>query len=245
MEALIAKFAEAAHFIEDEIYGKLLPARMQAIEVYASYGGGAVPFGFLVKETEDRKFFAVYEPHAEIVRWLFKRYRELCGNLGKLGRECREPGKAFPAFSGVEKIPYVALPFDGNGYPIRTRFALISTLTNPAYLGWYVYNGVIVSKEAHERIVSMDDFLYAFSRLSPVTLDGEVNEDKPKVDRRYGAACDALLEGILENDGKSVYVMAHDQAYMARTNNDEWKSTELAVPVAFLTLNLLKCSFPR
>jgi len=46
MDALIVKFVEAAHFIEDEIYGKLIPAKMQAVEVYASYGGGAVPFGF-------------------------------------------------------------------------------------------------------------------------------------------------------------------------------------------------------
>ena len=81
MDSLIEKFAEAARFIEEEIHGKLLLAKYQAIEDNHSYSGGSVPFGFVVKETEDRKFFIVYPPHAEKIIFIYKRYRELNGNL--------------------------------------------------------------------------------------------------------------------------------------------------------------------
>ena len=89
MDALIDKFKEAATFIDEVIHGKLLPAKMQAIEESHSYGGHAVPMGYYVvaDELDERKSYAVYEPHAVIIRWLFRRYREVNGNLGKLGRE--------------------------------------------------------------------------------------------------------------------------------------------------------------
>ena len=80
----------------------------------------------------------------------------------------------------------------------------------------------------------MDDFLYAYNRLSPVTLDGQENTSKPKQDRRKGMACDALLENILESDGDPVYVMARNQTYTAKTNNDGWKTIELVAPVSLI-----------
>jgi len=236
MDALLDKFAEAARFIDEVVHGKLIPAKMQAIEESQSYGGHCIPMGFYVEEDEDgeRKYYVVYEPHAKIIRWLFKRYRELNGNLGKLGREVRAMNLTFPPFAGLETIPHVALRWTGNGYGLRTRGGLISILTNPAYIGYYIYDGVLISKKAHDAIVDMDDFLYAYSRLSPVTLDGQKNTAKPELDRRYGVACDALLENILESDGNPVYVMAGNQTYTAKTNADGWKSIELVAPVSLI-----------
>lgn len=236
MDALMDKFAEAARFIDEVVQGKLIPAKMQAIEDAQSYGGHCVPMGFYVAEDklEERKYYVIYEPHAKIVRWLFKRYRELGGNLGKLGREIRVMNLTFPPFAGLETIPHVALRWTGNGYALRTRGGLISILTNPAYIGYYIYDGVLISKKAHDGIVDMDDFLYAYSRLSPVTLDGQENTAKPKLDRRQGVACDALLENILKSDGAPVYVMAGNQTYTAKTNADGWKTTELVAPVSLI-----------
>lgn len=231
MDALREDFKQAAFYLR-HIYEKMIPAKLQAIEEDASYGGGAVPPGYVVVgEKGERKYYVVYEPHAKVIRWLFKRFRELGGNLPRLGRECREKGVAFPAFSGIEKIPCVALRFDGTGYPLKTRDALESILTNPVYIGWYVYSGVVVSKEAHDAIVPLDDFMYAYNHLSTTTLDGEVNEQNPKTDRRYGVSCDALLEGILESDGNPVYVIAYNQVYKVLPYNDGWTVTQLALPV--------------
>ncbi len=231
MDALIDKFAEAARFIDEVIHGKLLPARLQAIEDAVSYGGHAVPFGYIVIEDEDRKYYVVYEPHAQLIRWLFKRYRELGGNLGKLGRELTAINFMFPAFTGIERIPHVAIKWNGQGYPLQQRGGLVYVLTNPAYIGWYVFNNVLISKQAHDAIVDMDDFMFAYNRLSAYTLEGEVNENKPKIDRRYGMACDALLENILESNSEPMYVMAYNQSYTARAHTDGWQNTNLVASV--------------
>jgi DNA invertase Pin-like site-specific DNA recombinase len=231
MDALREDFKQAAFYLR-HIYEKMIPAKYQAIEDDHSYGGGAVPFGFIVAETAERKFFVVYEPHAEIIRWLFKRFREVGGSLARLGREVHAMGISFPAFTGIEKIPHVALDFHNGGYPLRTREALHSILTNPVYIGWYVYNGVIISKQAHDPIVPLDGFMYAYTCLSPTTLDGQPNEHRPAVDRRMRKNVNALLDGILRNNDNAVYVM--DKSYLASVNNNGWKTAVLAVPVALI-----------
>jgi hypothetical protein len=238
-QALIEKFEEAANYIDETVHGKLLPAKRRAIEEDKSHGGHAVPVGFVLAEEEidherTRKYYLPYEPHAELVRWLYRRYRELNGNLGRLLHELRSIGFMFPAFSGIKKIPHMGLPFDEQrkGYIIKTRDGLTSILTNPAYIGWYVYNGVVVSRQAHAPIVSHVDFAYARARLAPTDLNGEPNENKPQVNRRsYKTERKALLEGVIASDGLPVYAIASRGAYVARNNAGD-HSTELVVPIA-------------
>ena len=221
-------------FIEDIIKGKLIAAKHRHIQYDVSYAGNAVPFGFVVldmgNETADRKFYTIYEPHASLIRWLFKRFREPGGNLPLLGRELAQTNFAFPPFD-VGIPVHVALTASADGsYPLRTRAALISILTNKAYIGYYEYAGVLVSSEAHEPIVSMDDFIYAYERLSGTTLDGEVQERKPR-ERRYSATT-ALLDGVVRSGDLPVYVIRGK--YEAKDDANGFTRTELAIPVDML-----------
>ena len=236
MDSLVQEFMAAANFIEQEIHGKLLLAKYQAIEDTLSYSGGSVPFGFAVKETEDRKYFIVYPPHAEKILFIYKRYRELNGNLPRLGRELQAQGFTFPAFDlellrslGVERAPYVTLKYKNGGYLCHTREALISILTNTAYIGWLVYGNVVFSTEAHEAIVSRDDFDYAFSRLSSTNLDGTENENKPKHVRSRYTSAQGLVETLLTCNGHPCYAM--NGTYMVRELKGKWNSTTLSVPI--------------
>jgi len=230
MDALREEFKQAAFYLR-HVYEKVNPARLQAIELGESYGGHAIPMGYIVVGPKGDRHYQIYQPHAELVKWLSKRFKELGGNLGKLGRELQAMRFTFPPFEDVEEIPHVGLRYvEGVGYPLQTRGGLISILTNPAYLGWYVYNGVIISKTAHDPIVDYDLFMYAYSRLSATTLEGEVNENKPKIERRF-VDVPALLDGVLESDGTPVYPMAHSKTYVARTYADGWKSSELVVGI--------------
>jgi DNA invertase Pin-like site-specific DNA recombinase len=234
MDLLIDKFAEAARFLEEELDGKLLPAKMVAIEEKHSYGGHSLPMGYILEEAEDRKYYVIYEPHAKLIRWLFKRYRELCGNMGKLGRELNAMKFAFPPFEGVDKVPHVGLRRNQQGcYPIVSRAGLVSILTNPAYIGWYVFNEVIISKEAHKAIVDLDDFMYAYERLSSVTLDGQPNENKPKVERRTASKV-ALLDGLLVSKvGENILpVYVIDNTYMSRQYGEtDWETSDFVLSV--------------
>ncbi len=240
MDALMSDFAAAARFIEEEVQGKLVLAKNQAVEDNVSYGGGSVPFGYVVKTTEDRKFFVVYLPHAEKIRYIYKRYKELNFNLPRLGRELQAQGFAFPEFDmeqlrklGVERKPYVTLRYRNGGYPCYTREALLSILTNPAYIGWYCYAGAIISGEAHEAIVDRADFEEAFQTLSPINLDGSENTNKPKIKRRYGQYR-GLVEEILTCNGNPCYAMKY--GYEVREKHGNWNWTSLTVPVSLIDM---------
>jgi DNA invertase Pin-like site-specific DNA recombinase len=234
-EGLREEFRQAAFYLK-HIYEKVNPAKLQAVQYGMSYGGGAIPMGYLVKAEPGRKFFVVYEPHAEKIRYLFKRFRELNGNLARLGRELVATGFCFPAFEDGVPVPKnMRLYFDDqlNGYVMKTRKGLAGILSNPVYLGWYVYSGVVISKTAHEPIVPYDDFLYAFNRLSPYTLDGEERE-KISVPRTY-QTMPALLEDVLTGNGVKAYVIG--TMYRAMRGGDYLDSdnyTELNVPVKII-----------
>jgi DNA invertase Pin-like site-specific DNA recombinase len=230
-EGLRAEFAQAAHELK-RIY-KMNEARFQAVENGLSYGGGAVPLGYIIREEPGRKFFVPYEPHAEKIRYLFRRFRELGGNLARLGRELVATGFCFSVFDDAALHAQKIRLYDEthNAYVIKTRTGLTGMLTNPVYLGWYVYGDVVVSKTAHEAIVPYDDFLYAYNRLSPYTLDGEENTSRPTRNRTFQTT-PALLEGILTGNGYKTHIMGRLYRAMKRDDHlDRDNHTEINVPV--------------
>ena len=119
-EGLREEFKQAAYQLK-HIYEKVNPAKLLAVKYGMSYGGGAVPMGYIVQEEPGRKFFVIYEPHAEKIRYLFKRFRELNGNLSRLGRELVATGFCFPAFEDVKHSQKIRLHLDDNlnGYEGR------------------------------------------------------------------------------------------------------------------------------
>ena len=240
MEALRTEF-EYSQKALDQSYEKMNPARQEAV-LSGSYAGHAVPIGFIVVGEKGAKKYAVYEPHAKLIRWLFKRYRQLDGNLGRLGRELAIADFHRDALRAIgADIPHIGLRHDAQGYRLQSRDGLTGVLTNRAYLGWYVYNatseesrvfqGEYINKESHSAIVDLDDFLFAYNRLSAVTLDGTPNENKPKVNRLYGVGCQALLENIVESNGTPCYAMSTTQTYVARLYNNGFKLPELVVGI--------------
>jgi hypothetical protein len=232
-KALADDFQAAADYIDDHIKGVVIAAKNFHIETDTSYGGGYVPFGYLVegmglKMKGLRKFYRIYEAHARLVRWLFRRFRELGGNLPLLARELKEIDFRFPPFE-PDITPYVALKSDPDGsYPLRTRDAIISILTNRAYIGQYVYGGVLVSETAHEPLIPIDDFMFAWDRLSNVSLDGSEQKERVQRERRYGGAT-ALLDGIVRSGENPVYVVS--DSYTARVMNDGFHRDDLVVSV--------------
>jgi len=225
----------AGAFIDEIIKGKLIAAKNRHIEYDFSYGGNFIPFGFTVvgmgDEQANRKFYQEYRPHAELVRWLFRRFKELGGNLPLLARELVQTDFRFPPFEkGI--AARVAMRADSDGsYPLRNRQTIISILTNRSYLGWYEYGGMLVSRTAHDAIVPLDDFIFAYESLTGTTIGGEPLEERKPRERRYGGAS-ALLDGVLHSGDAAVYVI--DSRYAVRPEINGFRHTELAVLVAAL-----------
>ena len=111
----------------------------------------------------------------------------------------------------------------------------MSILTNPVYVGMYLYKGVLLSREAHPAIVDMDTWLYAYDRLATKRLDGTPNENRPQAARRsYKNEHVALLKSLIWSDAYPVYPLVSKGTYVAKNNKSNPTgdhTTELVVPI--------------
>lgn len=234
---LQADFQASADYIQDHVLGTMVAARDYNVAENGAYGGNALPVGFQIVEDENGvKKYAEYTPHAEKIRWLFRRYRERNGNLPLLHRDLEAMNFRFPPLEPGVFAP-LKLEQDADGYYLLSnRDSIVYVLTNRAYIGTYEYGETSI-KNAHDVIVPMDDFMFAYERLSPVDLDG--NERKKKVtERRYGGS-KALLDGVLRCGNLPVYTF--DNRYIAQDANDGWIRALLAVEVSDIDAAFTAC----
>jgi DNA invertase Pin-like site-specific DNA recombinase len=210
----------AADYVTHHVRGRMLPARAQ-ISKRGLADGRRINVGYIVVDREryladgsdnpDWRRFVIYEPHAKVIRWLFRRLRQLSGNLRVLHREIEAWPFVFPYFEDPEYSRNINLTDNGKGYTL-TRQGLASILTNVVYIGRWYYKGV-VTENNHDPIVSDDDFWYAFNRLSSVTIEGEPRPRVATPPARYthdGAPpLEALLDGIVTGavEGMAVYAL--------------------------------------
>ena len=219
------KCEAAADYITDYVMARLLGAK-QRISERGGYDGRALAPGYIldrrekivadgteVKNDRYRKYI-VYEPHAEIVRWLYHRYMMLNGNLAHLIREIDAMPVLFPTFTSdvdSRNVSRLELKRVDGGYHI-TRRGLVSILTNVVYLGWWVYQGEVKIKDNHPAIIDEGLFWYAFNRLSLYTPEGEKNEQVKRTTRyqhKDASPSHALLKNIIGSELLgAVYVTA-------------------------------------
>jgi hypothetical protein len=178
------------------------------------YDGRFLVPGYIVDRSDpNKKKYIVYEPHARVIRWLFRRFLELDGNLARLCKEVERMPFLFPQFeSWVDsknisrfRIKEIAEgEYAGNYKPVRR--GLESILSNPVYIGWWIPIGGGVIKDNHEPIVDEGLFVYAHKQVSSFNLEGE--RQKPERATRWGSV-HALLKKVIKDDmGRTIYVSA-------------------------------------
>jgi Resolvase, N terminal domain len=210
------KCKEAGEFIRRQIKGWMHPARIRAAKQGYYAGMGDVSIGYIVDKNPKSptyNCFVVYEPHAEVVRYLFRRFMELCGDLSKFFRELVDEPVEFPAYPQEILNNYITKNRIMNYSlgKLRTRSALLSILTNRCYLGWRVVQGEVVSTNNHEAIVNETVFAYAFIKLTGCTLDGEpldVERENRRFYRDMTVTHEALLKDRLVSTNGTIHVNA-------------------------------------
>ena len=203
----------AAEYIPQHIKGVLLAARMRKARKGFYAGLGSIPAGYIVdydKHSPTYEKYIPYEPHAEVIRFIFQRYFELGGNILLLRRELNAMPVLFPQFGKeidrrtVSRFLLRKVP---GGYHL-SRPGLMYLLTNPIYIGWWIIQGDIISRQNHEPIIDREHeylFWYAFNRLSPYTTDGEENTKRETQPRRFYQKSTAQQTGLLKER-----ITAHD-----------------------------------
>jgi predicted site-specific integrase-resolvase len=215
IEQFRRKCEEAWNYLEGHVYGTMLAAKAELGKA-GRWEGGNLPPGYIPDRREkvegrrnpDYRLFIPYDPHAEVTRWLFDRFWELAGNVRALLREIARREILFPAFeSWVDKEIVAKMHctkvFDEKGeikgYTILSETGLRKLLSNPVYIGYWVYKGELISTENHTPLIDFHRFSYAFNQLSAVRLDGSENEEALARRNKYMKAYVGEKPAILKN----------------------------------------------
>ncbi len=201
---------QAANFIKNHLKKTVLAAK-DRVHVSGRYSGTSVTVGYIIDSMDKHnKKYTIYEPHAKVVRWIFKRFRELGGRVYDLGRELDRLPYVFPAIESGVQFKTKLLPKNG-GYVISYS-GLCGLLTNLKYIGWWTVGALdedghrhsnalqVVSRGNHPAIVDESDFWYAFNALSPTDIEGNIAESSTRTVRfvqKNGKDTDALLKYVV------------------------------------------------
>lgn len=189
----------------------ILGGAKKAASAKGYYDGRVLPPGYIVDRSDThRKKLMPYEPHISPTQWLFNRIVELDFSVRGL---CRE----------VDALPFLYPQMDSSLDPkTRSRFTMgtikegpnagnhkpsrqgiLSILTNPVYIGWWIpIEGEIV-RDNHLAIIEEDLFWLVFDRISLYDLEG--NRLKPDLVNRNGGAMGVLKKVLVDTRGKHFY----------------------------------------
>ena len=179
---------QAAEYLPQQMK-MLYEARVRKARRGLFVGFGPKPFGYIVDydpHSPMYKKYAVYTSHATIVVYIFERFYALEGDFTALCKELEEIPALFPDFAewvDIRNLPKKSRKKVPGGYHISDT-GLELLLTNPAYLGWWIVQGDIISRENHAPIIDKGHeylFWYAFERLAAYTTEGKKNEQKQHV----------------------------------------------------------------
>src|SRR5215469_12603 len=169
------------------------------------YDGRPVAPGYLVDRSDpERKKYIRYAPFASQTLWLYERLCELDFNFYHLCQEVAAIPYVYPRLEEGMKVRLAIKPIKEGMYEgcyKPSRGGLLSILTNPAYIGWWIplQGDVIINN--HKPIVPEELFWMAHRRLSSYDLNG--NRQKPERVTRYGTV-EGLLKKVLTSDQGNV-----------------------------------------
>lgn len=179
----------AADFLEFHIKGRLQKSR-RFLSLQGQWMGLVVALGYMVDirrtlpEGGSNPNFRKYTPfpaYADIILAYFQLFKQFNGNVQGTFRHIQQHGPFIPEFAEVPPPPGFIYPTNlvkrsrFTGKLILSQYALEQALKNAVYIGCWAVNRVIVDEHNHEPIIPLDLFMFAFNRLSPVTLKGEPN----------------------------------------------------------------------
>ncbi len=147
---------QAAEYLPQQMK-MLYEARVRKARRGLFVGFGPKPFGYIVDydpHSPMYKKYVVYTPHATIVLYIFERFYALEGDFTALCKELEEIPALFPDFAewvDIRNLPKKSRKKVPGGYHISDT-GLELLLTNPTYLGWWIVQGDIISRENEQPI---------------------------------------------------------------------------------------------
>ncbi len=243
----------AAAYIENHVRDTMHRRRSLAARSGQWAGLGSIAVGYIAnrdKKSPTYGLFIMYEPHATVVRWLFKHFVELGFDLTALKRELQQMPYVFPQFESWVDRTFVEkcnLREQNGGYSLCEK-TVERILTNEIYIGTYRREGVVMYHH-HEAIVDEELFWTVYDHLKDTRPDGTPTNrvrlvrysQRTKSDREPLLAFDSTMEKVSISFSKS----DNRHHYVARRNNGMGRETLLAIEADFIENAIVKKLFEK
>ncbi len=205
--ALLEKMIASRNYLDDHVLGRM-NGNQQAKALQGLFDGRMLPMGYVTQGKKKQQTLLVYEPWAKVIRWLYERFQEV-GNLYALGHEIEAMPYLFPDPTADDLLRYtfkIRMTKVPGGFKPASMDAIRYMLTNPVYIGAWVYDDAIVREDNHPAIVDRELFLFAYHKITGRNLQGE---PLPGVERRRlrPDSVQAVLKYILRDPEGPLYVM--------------------------------------
>lgn len=136
------------------------------------YAGESLPQGIVVderKHLEDGSLnpnyhtYQIYEPHAQLVRTIFSQLLMPGTTATRVARYCKEQGIVFAQFppelnTNVHLKTFQRTKRNSDGSWVIGVSMIRGIATNPAYIGWKIWQGEVVNKDTYPPIVDEATF---------------------------------------------------------------------------------------
>lgn len=208
--ALLEKMIASRNYLDDHVLGRM-NGNQEAKALQGLFDGRNLPMGYVTQGKKKQQKILVYEPWAEVIKWMFTRFREL-DSFSKLCHEIENMSYLFPDPTVDDLLKYtfkVRMTKVPKGFKPSCAESIKYMLCNPVYIGAWVYEDAIVRDDNHPAIVDRELFLWSYHKLTGRNLDGELLEGvKCKQLRDDGAQ--AVLKRLLKDPKGVMYVQRPD-----------------------------------
>ncbi len=173
--------------------------------------------GFVTKGKKKEQVILIYEPWAEKIRWMFKRFKEL-DDIYKLGHEIEGMAYLFPDPSADDFLTYtfkIHMTKVPGGFKPSCIETIKYMLSNLSYGGAVIYKGAIITWDSARAIVDKELALWAYHKLTGRDVDGNLLEGVERRSLREDSA-QAVLKYILRDPAGPLYVKVPDHPEYVR-----------------------------
>jgi hypothetical protein len=203
---LLEKMIASRNYLDDHVLGRM-NGNQEAKALQGLFDGRNLAMGYVTQGKKKQQALLIYEPWARVIRWMFERFREL-DSFRALYRELETMPYLFPDPTPDDLMRYafkIRMRRVAGGFKPSTTESVKFILTNPTYIGAWVYDGAIVREGNHPAIVDRELFMWSYHTLTGRDLQGQyLNGVPPR--RLRDANAQAVLKYILRDPKGPLYV---------------------------------------
>jgi len=213
---LIEKMIASRNYLDDHVLTRMNGSQ-EAKALEGLFVGTNLGMGFVTKGKKKEQVILIYEPWAEVLRWMFDRFKKL-DDVYKLGHEIEVMPYLFPDPSVDDFLTYtfkIHMTKVPGGFKPSCIETIKYMLSNLSYAGAVIYKGAIITWDSKRAIIDKELALWAYHKITGRDIEGNLLDSVERRSLREDSA-QAVLKYILRDPAGPLYVTRPEQPEYVR-----------------------------